>query len=88
MARKPTKRSDFVLFDVLYEDGTLRSNRKVPGEMLGGVGGDKAARAALAEQDRAIAEKSGLAPMPIKNVRRAGAKKWPMTPARAPAFND
>ena len=31
---------EFILFDVLYEDGTRTSNRKVPGSELGGVDGD------------------------------------------------
>ena len=74
MARKPTKRTEFVLFDVVYEDGTQRSNRKVPGELLGGLDGDEPARAVIAEQDREIAEKSGLAPMTIKSLHRAGEK--------------
>ena len=30
MPRKPGLNSEFVMFDVLYEDGTQRSNRKVP----------------------------------------------------------
>ena len=29
MAKKPTARSEFVMFDVIYEDGSQRSNRKV-----------------------------------------------------------
>jgi hypothetical protein len=74
MARKPTKRTEFVLFDVVYEDGTQRSNRKVPGELLGGLDGDEPARAVIAEQDREIAEKSGLAPMTIKSLHRSGEK--------------
>jgi len=74
MARKPTKRTEFVLFDVVYEDGSQRSNRKVPGEVLGGLDGDAPARAFIEEQDRAIAEKSGLPVMPIKTVKRSGAK--------------
>ena len=28
MAKKPTARSEFVLFDVIYEDGSQRSNRR------------------------------------------------------------
>ena len=36
-ARKPTPRSEIVLFNVLYEDGLLTSNRKVPGSVLGGL---------------------------------------------------
>jgi hypothetical protein len=74
MARKPTKRTEFVLFDVVYEDGSQRSNRKVPGEVLGGLDGDAPARAFIEEQDRAIAEKSGLPVMPIKTVKRSGSK--------------
>ena len=55
MARKPATREEFVLFDVLYEDGSQRSNRRVPGEILGGLDGDAPARAVIEEQDRLIA---------------------------------
>ena len=74
MARKPGTRIEFVLFDVFYEDGTQRSNRKVPSTVLGGLDGDTAARTIIDEQDRVIAEKSGLPPAPIKNIRRSGGK--------------
>jgi hypothetical protein len=74
MARKPGTRAEFVLFDVVYEDGTQRSNRKVPSEALGGLDGDDAARGVIEAQDRAIAEKSGIPPVPIKSIRRSGAK--------------
>jgi hypothetical protein len=74
MARKPGSRAEFVLFDVLYEDGSQRSNRKVPSNVLGGLDGDAAARAVIEEQDRAIAEKSGLPPPVIKSIRRSGSK--------------
>ena len=33
--RKPTARIEFVLFNVIYEDGTVTSNRKVPSSMMG-----------------------------------------------------
>jgi hypothetical protein len=59
MARRPATRAEFVLFDVFYEDGSRRSNRRVPSEILGGPDGDVAARAVIKEQDRLIAEKSG-----------------------------
>ena len=59
MPRKPGLNSEFVMFDVVYEDGTQRSNRKVPRAMLGGIEGDEAAYGFLIEQDREIAEKSG-----------------------------
>jgi hypothetical protein len=76
MARKPGTRivGEFVLFDVIYEDGTQRSNRKVPASALGGLEGDEAARAIIEEQDAEIAEKSGASRGPIKTIRRAGAK--------------
>jgi hypothetical protein len=74
MAKKPTPRSEFVLFDVVYEDGTQRSNRKVPAELLGGLDGDEPAKAEIEAQDRAIAEKSRLPPLAIKSIRRSGSK--------------
>lgn len=72
MARKPGTRVEFVLFDVLYEDGSQRSNRKVPSTALGGMDDDTAARAIIDEQDRLIAERSGVPMAPIKSVRRSG----------------
>jgi hypothetical protein len=85
MARKPGTRSEFVFFDVMYEDGTQRSNRRVPSDILGGLDGDEPARAAIEAQDREIAEKSGMPAQKIKAMRRAG-EKWPAdrTYARRP----
>jgi hypothetical protein len=82
MANKPGTRTvgEFVLFDVEYEDGTQRSNRRVPASSLGGLDGDEPARAIIAEQDADIAEKSGQPRGPIKSVRRAGTK--PVDPAK------
>lgn len=74
MARKPTARSEFVMFDIIYEDGSQRSNRKVPAEVLGGLDGDEPARTAIMDQDRAISERSGLPPLPIKTIRRSVGK--------------
>jgi hypothetical protein len=74
MAKKPAARSEFVLFNVVYEDGSQRSNRKVPAELLGGLDGDEPAKAEIEAQDRAIAEKSGLPPLKIKSIKRSGAK--------------
>ena len=65
---------EFALFDVVYEDGSQRSNRRVPLAVLGGLDGDEPARAVIAEQDAAIAEKSGKPPMRIKSIQRSGAK--------------
>ena len=70
MARKPTPRSEFVLFNVTYEDDTQRSNRRVPADLLGGIDGDAPARAVIEEQDREISAKSGLPPLAIKRIVR------------------
>ena len=75
MAKKPTAKSEFVLFDVLYEDGSRRSNRRVPGELLGGLDGDEPARKVIEQQDHEIAEKSGQPPLHIKSLIRSGGKK-------------
>ena len=72
MAKKPTARSEYVFFDVTYEDGSQRSNRKVEANLLGGLDGDEPARTAIMDQDRAISEKSGLPPLQIKTIRRSG----------------
>ncbi|MBX9829134.1 MAG: hypothetical protein K2Y27_29610 [Xanthobacteraceae bacterium] len=76
MARKPGTRTagDFVLFDVTYEDGSQRSNRRVPVGLLGGLDGDEPAKAEVARQDAEIAEKSGRPALTIKSIKRAGAK--------------
>jgi hypothetical protein len=74
MARKPATRAEFDLFDVFYTDGTQRSNRRVPREILGGLDGDAPAHAVIEEQDRLIAEKSGQPALAVKSIRRSGAK--------------
>lgn len=70
MAKKPgTGRGpEYVLFNVIYEDGSQRSHRRVT--MDEAAGGDAAVKAALEQQDRDIAEKSGRPPLAIKNIVR------------------
>ena len=72
MARRPGSRAEFVFFDVIYEDGSQRSNRRVPAEILGGLEKDAPALTYLEEQDRENAEKSGLRPLAIKSLWRTG----------------
>ncbi len=74
MARKKQQAAagDFVLFDVIYQDGSRSSNRKVPSAELGGLDGDAPARAIIEAQDRRIAELSGVPRGPIKSIARAG----------------
>ena len=74
MAKKPTARVEVVFFDVVYEDGSQRSNRKVSADLLSGLDGDEPARTEIEAQDRAIAEKSRLPPLAIKSIRRSSAK--------------
>jgi len=72
MARKQQARpSGFVLFDVLYEDGTQTSNRKVPAIELGGLDGDTPARTIIEDQDQKIADMSGNARARIKSLARS-----------------
>jgi len=72
---KPASKANFVLFDVIYEDGSRRSNRKVPAEILGGLDGDEPARKVIQEQDNEIAKASGRPPLPIAQIMRVGGKK-------------
>ena len=74
MAKKPTARVEVVFFDVVYEDGSQRSNRKVSADLLSGLDGDEPARTEIEAQDRAIAEKSRLPPLAIKSIRRSAGK--------------
>ena len=74
MARKPATRAEYDLYDVLYADGSRRSNCRVPREIPNGLDGDDRARAVIEEQDRLIAEKSGKPALTIKSIRRSGAK--------------
>lgn len=72
MAKKQQARPDgFVLFDVLYEDGTQTSNRRVPAADLGGLDGDTPARVFVERQDREIGAKSGRPRGRIKSIMRS-----------------
>jgi len=77
MAKKPgtNPKGEFAFFNVVYEDDSQRSNRRVPAELLGGLDGDEPARGFIMEQDREIAEKSGNAPLEIKSLARVATKK-------------
>jgi hypothetical protein len=49
MLRKPGLNPEFVMFDVVYEGGTQRSNRQEPRTLTGGLDGDKPAHEFLIE---------------------------------------
>lgn len=70
-SRSKPRESEFVLFDVIYEDGTRSSNRRVPRSEISGLDGDAAATAFIEAQDRKIALASGRSRGPIKSVKRS-----------------
>ncbi len=69
--KKPAAKAEFVLFNVLYEDGMVTSNRKVPASAVGSIDGEVPIWDAIQEQDREIAERSGKSRPPIKSITRA-----------------
>ena len=71
MARKKATDNAFVFFDIVYEDGTLSSNRKIASAELVGLEGDGPAKAIIADQDRKIAAMSGNPRGPIKTIQRS-----------------
>ena len=71
VARKKQATSEFVLFDVIYQDGSRTSHRKVPGPEPYEADFEARARATIEAQDREIAEKSGRPRGPIKSIVRS-----------------
>lgn len=69
--KKKVQTGGYVLFDVVYQDGTLSSHRKVPMEAVAGYDGDAPAKAVIEAQDRAIAQQSGRPRGPIKTIQRS-----------------
>jgi hypothetical protein len=74
MAMKSRASTSFVMFDVVYADGTRSSNRKVPASLLAGLDGDAPARAMVEAQDREIAAASGRPRSDVKSITRSPAK--------------
>jgi hypothetical protein len=72
--KRSANKSTPVLFNIVYEDGSLSSNRKVPADALDGIDDDAAARAVLEAQDRDIALKSGRPRGRIKTLTRLKGK--------------
>lgn len=71
MANKKRVPAAFVAFDVVYQDGSRSSNRRVPGSILTGLDGDLPATAAIEDQDRAIARQSGRPRPAIRSIARS-----------------
>jgi hypothetical protein len=74
--KKQTNASDeFILVDVVYEDGSQRSNRKIPTSELTGFDDDVDIECIIEEQDRKIAELSGQPRGPIKSITRVKGRR-------------
>ncbi len=74
--RKSSKPAAFVMFNVVYDDGSLSSNRRVPGDVLQDMLGTEEkelAQSFLETQDQSIAERSGQAKIAIKTLSRVKA---------------
>jgi hypothetical protein len=69
--KKPNPKAEFVMYDVLYDDGSRTSNRRVPTSLLGGRDEEAEVKAFLAQQDREIAQMSGRPRGDIKQVTRS-----------------
>jgi hypothetical protein len=61
----------FVLFDVVFEDGSRASTRRVPMEILGGLDGDQPTRALIEQQEAEISQKARRSPRAIQSLTRA-----------------
>ncbi|MBS0561238.1 MAG: hypothetical protein JSR21_14420 [Proteobacteria bacterium] len=77
MAMKSRAASSFVMFDVVYADGTRSSNRKVAASALGGLDGDEPARGIIEAQDREIAAASGRPRSHVKSIVRSPVRPPP-----------
>jgi hypothetical protein len=60
--------SAFLLFDVIYEDGTRSSNRRILSADIDPLERERSVRALIEQQDLKIAEASGRTRGPIKSV--------------------
>lgn len=77
MAKKKAAVSGAVSFDVLYDDGSRSSNRKLQlADLDNGLGNElEAAKSLILAHDTKIAALSGMAPKAIKQVARSGKLK-------------
>ena len=69
-ARQLPQERGFILFDVVFEDSSRASNRRMPMEILGGLDGDQPARELIEQQEAEIAQKAGRPPRAILSLTR------------------
>ncbi len=68
--KKPKIAEGFLFFDVIYEDGTRSSRRKVLAAEIEDMG-EAHARTAIMDQDRKVSEFSGNSRGAIKSIERS-----------------
>jgi hypothetical protein len=74
MAKMKSRLDDsFVLFDVVYEDGTRSSRRRIAAADLSQLDRDADAKTMIMTQDRKIAKMSGNDRGPIRSITRSSA---------------
>jgi len=71
--KKPRVDDSFILFDVVYEDGTRSSRRRIAAADLSQFEPDADALTMIMTQDRKIAEMSGNDRGPIRSITRSPA---------------
>ena len=77
--KKPAE-SGFALYDVVYEDGSRSSNRKVPSAEIDPFDRAGSVRALIERQDREIAEASGRPRGAIQSFTPASTPTAPKQP--------
>ena len=68
------KGAAFIIFNVMYEDGMVTSNRRISNHLLDQSFGDSLqdlARIAIENQDNEIAQRAGHSRAKIKTIARA-----------------
>jgi hypothetical protein len=70
MNARRKKTNEFEIYDVLYEDGTRSSNRKIPVSEIEAADHDRSVKAFILAQDSKIAEASGTQRGPIQSIVR------------------
>lgn len=71
LAKKPNPKPEMAQFDVVYEDGSQLSNRRVPASLLQGLDSEARILEFLEKQDQDIAERSNRPRGPIKSFARS-----------------
>jgi hypothetical protein len=69
--KKPRIDDSIILFDVIYEDGTRSSRRRVSAAEMAEHEGDEHAKTAIMAQDRKISDVSGRNRGSIRSIARS-----------------